>query len=137
MHAFAFLTWPCWILPALLVAIWLLLWFARNGSRTRMWYAGTAPLVCAAGIVIGVVTMFTAGDRTPADSCAGPQSCAAAGHAAHWASSLSSMSDVGAFLVLNALIAAAVSLPLLVVTAAVELPRMAAARERTTVPGRR
>jgi hypothetical protein len=126
VHLLADLPWQCWILPVLLGAVWLLLWFVPVRDRTRMWFAGLAPLVSAAGIVLGVIVMFS-GDSTSDDSCAGPQSCGSAGHAAHWANGLASISDVGPAIVANALIAAALSLPLLVITAAVVLPRMAAA----------
>jgi hypothetical protein len=50
---------------------------------------------------------------------------------------LNSISGVGLVIVANALLAAAISLPLLVITAAVELPRMAADREAASLLPRR
>jgi hypothetical protein len=113
-----------WILPVLLVTVWLLLWFVPVRSRTRMWYAGMAPVVSAVGIVLGLIIMFSGGRDAPDDPCAGPQSCGAA----HWGYALASIPFVGLAILANALAAAVISLPLLVITAAVELPRMAAGR---------
>jgi hypothetical protein len=128
VHLLAELPWQCWILPILLMAVWLLLWVVPVRRRTRMWYAGMAPVACTAGIVIGVVTMFSVGGNNVGEHCAESRPCDG-GQAAHWAYALNSISGVGLAIVANALLAAAVSVPLLVITAAVELPRMAADRE--------
>jgi hypothetical protein len=133
VHLLAELPWQCWILPGLLVAVWLLLWAAPVRRRTRMWYAGLAPVVSVAAIVIGVVTMFGGGGDTVGDHCAESRPCGGGGQAAHWAYALNSVSGVGLVIVANALLAAALALPLLVITAAVELPRMAADREAASL----
>lgn len=133
VRVIAGLSWQCWVLPGLLVALWLLLWIAPVRRRTRMWYAGMAPVVCAAGIVAGVVAMFGFDGDTVGEHCAESRPCGG-GRAAHWAYALNSVSDLGLVIVANALLAAAVSLPLLLITAAVELPRMAAGREAAS-PG--
>lgn len=125
MHLLTELPWQCWILPALLVAVWFLLWVAPVRRRTRMWFAGLAPVAGVAGIVIGVVTMFSGTGNTVGDHCAESNPCGG-GQAAHWGYALNSVSGVGLVIVANALLAAALSLPLLVITAAIELPRMAA-----------
>jgi len=117
------LPWPCWILAASLVALWALLWLLPVHGRTRMRFAGMAPAVCLAAIVIGVATMVGLDGNSVGDHCAESRPCGG-GQAAHWAYALNSVSGLGLVIVANALLAAAVSLPLLVVTAAVELPRM-------------
>jgi hypothetical protein len=128
VHLLAELPWQCWILPALLGAVWVLLWAVPVRRRTRMWFAGLAPVACVAGIVIGVVTMFSGTGNAVGDHCAESRPCDG-GQAAHWAYALNSVSGAGLVIVANALLAAALSLPLLVITAAVELPRMAADRD--------
>jgi hypothetical protein len=121
------LSWQCWILPASLVVVWTLLWFLPGRSRLRMWYAGLAPLVAVAGIVLGIVTLASGGDPAD-DSCGGPSSCAGTGDAAHWANGLASISDLGVTIIANSVLGGAVSVVLLIITAAVDLPRLAAAK---------
>jgi hypothetical protein len=133
VHLLAELPWQCWILPVLLVAVWTLLWVVPVRRRTRMRYAGFAPPACLAGIVIGVITMFGADGNNVGEHCAETQSCGG-GQAAHWAYALNSVSGVGLAIVANALLAGCISLVLLVITAAVELPRIAADREAESRP---
>jgi len=133
VHLLVDLAWQCWIFPPLLVAVWLPLWFVPGRGRLRMWYAGLSPFA-AAGVVLGIVTIVGGGAGSSDDSCGGPTSCAGAGQAAHWAYGLASISDIGMGIIVSSVIAAAVSLPLLVITAAVELPRLAAAKEAASSP---
>jgi hypothetical protein len=137
VHLLTELPWQCWILPVLLVAVWSLLWAVPVRRRTRMWFAGMAPVVCAAGILIGLITMFSGDGNAVGDHCAESRPCGAGGEAAHWGYALNSISGTGLVIVANALLAAAISLPLLVITAAVELPRMAADREAASLLPRR
>ncbi|SBT53143.1 hypothetical protein [Micromonospora auratinigra] len=125
-----------WILAALLVTTWLLLWRRPVHRRVRMWFAGLAPLVCAAVLAVGV-TIISRDDGPAPGSCVDAGPCGEGG-SAHWAHSLAAISDTGLAVTANALLAGVVALPLLVVTAIVELFRTAAARSaRATGPGGR
>src|SRR4051794_5673235 len=106
MHLLAELPWQYWILPVLLVAVWLLLWIMPVRRRTRMWYAGLAPVACVAGVVIGVITMFTVDGNNVGEHCAESRPCGSGGQAAHWGYALNSISDVGVAIVVSALLAA-------------------------------
>ena len=124
------LAWRCWIFPVLLLAVWILLWRVRAGRRLRLWFAGLAPVGAVAGIVLGLIVVLGSESDGPERTCPGCPS-----GAAHWAVSLNSISDVGLLILVNAVFALVLAVPLLIITLLVELTRAPRRDSRPVQPG--
>jgi hypothetical protein len=114
------LAWQCWVMPALLVLAWLLLWW-RGRPRLRRWFAGLAPVGAVAVIVLGLIVIESVGSGAQGTACA---SSACAGGSTHWAASLAATSDLGLLIAVNGVLALLVVMPLTVVTVIVEVARL-------------
>lgn len=128
MELIADLVWQCWILPALLIVAWALLWW-RGTRRVRLWFAALTPAGAVATFILGLVMIQSGDDTSGSRPCTGPVPCTA-DDGARWAQSLASISDLALLITINAVLALVIAVPLAVLTVIVELAKKARDRRR-------
>jgi hypothetical protein len=122
-------SWACYLLPALLIVAWPLLWW-RGSRRIRLWWAGLTPLGAYAGFFLGLL------ENSWERSQAGPVSCPTSDCDmwGHFAASVDSTSMLGWVIMINSVLGFAVAVALGLLTVVVELVLLGVrARSRTTL----
>jgi hypothetical protein len=101
--------WTYWILPALVVAIWVVAWWCSR--RFRLWFAVLAPVAAVGGIVLGLTLIFSDPASCPGTSC---------GDVSTWAASVDSPAGIDALLQAGSVLAFLTAVPLTLVTLVIE-----------------
>ncbi|MEV8506746.1 hypothetical protein AB0368_18300 [Actinoplanes sp. NPDC051475] len=101
-----------WILPGLVLAIWMLSWWAGT-RRFRLWFALLAPFACTLGLILGLIGAGSQADGSCSSSCAG-------GAVQRWAADFDSPSASVVWLQASSRLALFVAVVLTVLTLVVE-----------------
>ena len=125
------LPWACYLLSALLVVAWPLLWW-RGSRRIRLWWAGLTPLGAVAAYFLGGLVGSWGRNGGAVPCTGGGGACDTAWEPG--AGDSAAISDLGLVIMINSVLAFLVAVALGLLTLVVELVLLGArARRRTTL----